>query len=156
MLDQKLYVKECKANWCRKNLDLVNTGRWQSLLLDSLSDPNNSNEPKMWELSMINIKNRPKTARWNDWSFPKKKEQTVKKTAYKIQEKHPIYKIILKNSGLFYVGCETAGPIIKFGGMKTFSMGQLNIARCELLRLQDPTLCNRRYRPFTDLFQDLL
>ena len=79
---------------------------------------------------MINIKNRTKTARWNDWSFPKKKEQTVKKTAYKIQEKHPIYKIILKNSGLFYVGCETAGPIIKFGGMKTFSMGQLNIARC--------------------------
>ena len=27
MLDQKLYVKECKANWCGKNLDLVNNGR---------------------------------------------------------------------------------------------------------------------------------
>ena len=62
--------------------------------------------------------------------FQRKKEQTVKKTAYIIQEKHPIYKIILKNSGLFYVGCETDGPIIKFGGMMKFSMRPLNIARC--------------------------
>ena len=33
MLDQKLYVKECKANWCGKNLDLVNSENSENAIL---------------------------------------------------------------------------------------------------------------------------
>ena len=52
------------------------------------------------------------------------------KTCIKCSKKHPIYKIILKNPGLFYVGCETASPIMKFGWRIRFSIRLLNIARC--------------------------
>jgi len=62
--------------------------------------------------------------------FRKEKRTDCIKTCIYTSKKHPIHKIILKNQGLFSVGCETASPIIKFGGMMMFSIRPLNIARC--------------------------
>ena len=77
------------------------------------------------------FKNRTKSANEMTGHFRKGRRTDCKKSCISYSKKHPIDdKIFLKNPRLFYVGCVTADPIIIFGGMKIFSMGQLNIARC--------------------------